>query len=940
MASEDSNKDKTIQFPQPSKKMVTYTKWIGALLIALFLATQIANWLTDYIWADHLAYGDVFLTIFTTQIGLGLIGFILFFVSTFVMLFNIRSTFLREFPNDQLISIVNNRKPFMWVNAGISFLAGIFGYLIVKGIGWERMLTYLHQESFGVTDPYFGRDLSFFVYTLPMWNFVIGVLLFIIGANIAAKLILYSVRGLIQHSRRAQRHFLVSLILFGIVLAVKFLLDRYDTALTSKVNWFQDSVVFGVSFTDKFVNIPVDYIMAGATLLTALLLVLAIIRRESGFLGLAILLFGGVFLLGGAASLIVQSFIVSPNELAREESFLADNIEMTRSAYQLDTVNVEAKEVTPSLSRDMLDRNAATVDNIRVNDARPLKEVYNQLQTIRPYYQFLETDIDRYTIDGQYQQVFISSRELSQQNLPERAQTWVNQNLRYTHGYGAAVSHVNDITAEGQPEYIVKDLPPEGAITINRPQIYFGENNYNSVIVNSQVPEFDYPVSDDSADHIYETASGISMAGLNRALFAWDEKSYRYLISEQITNDSQILQTRNIYDRVERIAPFLDLDPDAYLVIRDDGTMVWMLDAFTMTDRYPFSDPGGYAFNYIRNSIKITVDAYTGEVTFYLVDADDPLAKTYQNMFPELFTTEVPEDIREHFRYPITLFNTQAELYRSYHMTNIEQFYNREDYWQFPTEKYYGEDIWMEPYYVTMKMEDTGEEEFILMIPFTPNTKHNMIAWMGVRNDGDHYGEMFIYTFTKQRNIYGPQQIENRINQNDTISQELNLWSQGGSRVIRGNLLVIPIEDTVLYVEPMYIESNNETALPEVKRIIVSYQDYIVMEPTLDRALERLLTLIEDGVTPEEATNEESDVGEETTPSSSTPDKLLEDLQTAFENYREANQDGRYAEAGQALQQIETLLEEWKTSQDNQNNNDAAPNVENEEQQPDTDSEE
>ena len=899
---------------QPPKGILTIGKWLGILILLFIVASLAVKWLTDYIWMDTLGFGSVFTTIFTAKVALGLIGFIAFFASAFVLLLNIRSTYLREFANEQFVPVIQNRKPFLWVNVLISLLAGLFGSVLVQGLGWEPLLTYLNQASFGVTDPYFGRDVSFFVYTLPMWNFALAILMFLVGAAIVVKLVLYSLRGLIKHSNRARRHFLVSVVLFGLLMAVRFLLSPYEKALTKSVNLFQDSVVFGISYTDNLINIPFDYIMVGVTIIATVLFVLAIVRHRFRFLGAGVGLFLGTLLLGGAASMIVQNFIVSPNEFAREQPYLQHNLDYTRQAYQLDEINVEDKEINDTLSEEMLERNEITIDNIRINDARPLNDVYNQLQTFRPYYFFNDVDIDRYQVDGEYQQVFISARELTQQRLPDQAQTWVNKNLRYTHGYGVSISNVNEITVEGQPEYLVKDLPPEGSIDVEKPQIYFGENDYNSVIVGSKVNEFDYPDSDENKSHRFEANTGIPLTGLNRFLFALDEKSFRYLVSDQITEESQLLQTRNIVDRVERIAPFLEFDDDPYPVIRDDGSIVWLLDAFTMTNRYPYSDTGGSSRNYIQNPVKVAVDAYTGEVTFYLLDPDEPLAKTYGNIFPDLFETDIPEDIHSHFRYPIDLFKVQADMYRIYHMTNLEKFYNREDMWQIPTEKYFNEDTVMEPYYITMKLDDTDQAEFILMLPFTPNTKQNMISWMAVRNDGDRYGEMFVYEFTRQSNIYGPQQIENRINQNAAISQQLNLWSQGGSRVIRGNLLVVPIEDTVLYVEPLYIESSNETSLPEVKQVIVAYQDYIVMEPTLERSMERLMDLIGEGVSPQEAEQvQQEEAG--TSSEAVTSDQLLTQIQQVFDTYQKANQDGNYEEAGRALKQLEQLLQDWQQQQ-------------------------
>lgn len=914
-----SHRGQIFQFPKTPQRVITFSKFLAALLVLFILGNIVVNIITDYIWADHLGYGSVFATMFVTQISLWIAGFLLFFISTFFLFRNVRNVFLKDYPNERLPEIVLNRKWFMMLNAIVSVLIGLFGATIVQGIGWERVLSYVHQAPFGIKDPYFGKDLSFFIYTLPLWNFLIGVFLVIFGGHILVKLIAYSVHEFIRYSRRAQRHFIVSIGIFGVVLAAKFFLAPYERALTSKVNLFQRSVVEGISFTDKYVNIPFDYVMVGVTLLATVLLVLATVQRKPSYVKIIFPLYIGTYMIGVAASLVVQSFIVSPNELAKEEPFLANDIEMTRKAYALDKVEVKDRQVNDSLSREMLARNRETISNIRINDARPLIEVYNQLQTFRPYYNFQDVDIDRYEIDGKYQQVFISARELTQENLPSRAQTWVNKHLRYTHGYGVAISNVNEITSEGQPKYIVKDLPPSGSIEVKRPQIYFGENNYRSVIVNTKIDEFDFPDQEESATHRFEEKSGIPLTGLNRFLFAVDEKSYRYIISRQIDKNSRLLQTRNIFDRVERIAPFLTYEPDAYLVVRDDGTLVWLMDAYTKTDRFPHSDAADYRFNYIRNPIKITVDAYTGEVKFYLIDPDEPLAKTYAKMFPDLFTTEVPKDIRAHFRYPVELFKIQSEMFRAYHMTNLELFYNREDYWQIPTEKYYGEDIEMEPYYVTMKLDDADKEEFVLMTPYSPNKKQNLAAWMGVRNDGEHYGEMFVYTFSKQRNIYGPQQIENRINQDAAISQELNLWSQGGSKVIRGNLLVIPIEDTILYVEPMYIESNNETALPEVKRIIVAYQDYIVMEPTLEQALDRLMTLVEERAPQNAKEQKESKRPASEREQAKTPQQLLQEIDQAFRQYEEANKKGNFVEAGQALQKLEQLLSQWRSSQNQKN---------------------
>src|SRR5699024_8288535 len=459
------------------------------------------------------------------------------------------------------------------------------------------------------------------------------------------------------------------------------------------------------------------------------------------------------------------------------------------------------------------------------------------------------------------------------------------------------------------------------------PQVYFGEENYPNVIVNSKVDEFDYPTGEENATNRYEEVAGIPLTTLNKFLFAINEKSFRFLVSDQITDESQLLQTRNIKERVKRIAPFFTYDDDPYIFIREDGSLSWMIDAYVKGSNYSYSEAYNGSTNYLRNSVKVVIDAYTGEVDFYVVE-DEPLIRTYQNIFPELFTTEIPEDVKSHFRYPVDLFNIQAAMYGTYHMSNLEVFYNREDFWQFPTEKYCNKDIEMDPYYITMKLPEYDEEEFILMLPYTPKNRQNMISWMGVRNDGDHYGEMFVYRFPKQKNIYGRQQIENRINQNSYSSQQLSLWSQCGSEVIRGNLLVIPNEDTVLYVEPVYIESANETSLPEVKQVIMAYDDYIVMEETFDKSLEKILDFVDAGIEPPSNAGDLEDLEELEEPEDleeleePTPDdgetkepapildaeESLKELGTLFDAYQDALSAGDWVKAGEIMEEIEKHL--------------------------------
>ncbi|ALX49312.1 UPF0182 family protein [Lentibacillus amyloliquefaciens] len=919
---------------------ITWNKkynWIGYIVLGIILAVIIGLFalqlITDYIWMDSLNYGNVFTTILTSKVLLGVAGFILFAVTTFFTIFWIRRSYLKHFTSSQLPPLLEKRKTMMGIMLAISAVVGLFGSSIIQGVGWESALKLINHASFNQADPYFGLDISFYVYVLPMLNLVVFVLLGLAIFFLLVEIGAYSVFHMYRMSRSAQLHLGLTLGFIGLMMASYHLLQPFGTLASNQVSIFQESVVEGLSYTDDVINIPKAYILAAVALLMTIWMIIKLVRGNIQTMLTPIVVYIGLVVVGQGVSVAVQNFVVSPNEFAMEEPYLEDNLEYTRAAYDLDDINQQEHPADGTLTADMVERNQGTIDNVRMNDVRPLLDVYNQVQTFRTYYEFNDVDVDRYQVDGNYEQVFLGARELDTSSLPDQAQTWVNQNLRYTHGYGVAMSHVNQVTAQGQPEYMLQDVPPEGVMDVNRPQIYFGENNAPNVITNSEVDEFDYPDGDSNASNRYKAETGIPLTGINRLLFTIDEGNFRMLLSDQLTEDSQLLATRNIMDRINRIAPFFNYDQDPYLVVRDDGSLVWMIDAYLTAENYPYSEAFQGDMNYIRNSIKVMVDAYTGEVNFYAADLEEPLLQTFQNIFPGLITEEVPDDIRAHFRYPTDLFSIQASMYGTYHMTNLEVFYNREDTWQFPTERYFDEDIEMEPYYITMKLPGEDEEEFIQMLPYTPKNRQNMIAWIGVRNDGENYGDMMVYEFPKQRNVYGPQQIENRINQDSEISQELNLWAQGGSDVIRGNLLAIPIEDTMIYVEPIYIESNNETSLPEVKRVVVAYEDEIVMEADFDTALEEMLNTVDsdsqDGQQDEDQEEgqddaEQGDQQEPEDPLMGAEDQLQE-FSDLFESYQQELSQGNWEEAASIMSELEGLLDEMESSNGSDGNSGAEP---------------
>ncbi|WP_428910450.1 UPF0182 family protein [Niallia sp. Krafla_26] len=911
------------------KKVKKFGGWTGALigiLLLLFvMGAATFQWITEYIWMDSLDFGSVFTTILRSKFMLGTAGFVIYGLVTWLTLFWIRKSYLSHFDQNQLPPFLYEKKTAVnLLIIAIAVFVGFIGSTIIQGVGWEPLLKVLNYETFGESDPIFNRDISFYMFVLPFLEMIINILLGLGFFILVAVGVAYSVFHMYRMNRSAQIHLGFTIAVIGVLLAGSHLLTPFRTLLTNQVNIFQDSVVHGLSYTDRIVNIPVAYILAAVAVIGAIWIILALRKGNIQSVLKPIIVYFAVIILGQAASAIVQNYVVEPNEFQREKPYLEHNLNFTRQAYELENIHItEHPGNQDSLSTEMLKNNELTINNVRINDARPLLDIYNQLQTFRTYYQFNDIDVDRYEIDGEYQQVFLGARELNTQDLPDQAQTWVNRTLRYTHGYGIAMSQVNEVTSQGQPQYIVKNLPPEGKVNVERPQIYFGELDYPNVIVNSAVDEFDYPAGEENVTNRYKADKGIGLSGWNRFLFAINEGSFRMFVSDQLSSESQLLDTRNIMDRVNRIAPFFEYDEDPYIIVRDDGTLAWIIDAYLVEQGYPYAENYQGNYNYIKNAAKVMIDAYTGEVDFFITEPNDPLLKTYQNIFPELFTTEVPEDVENHFRYPERLFSIQANKYGTYHMTNLEIFYNREDRWEFPTEHYFNEDIEMEPYYVTMKLPEYEKEEFILMMPYTPRNRQNMIGWIGVRNDGEHYGEKFVYRFPKQENVYGPQQIENRINQDSVISQELNLWSQGGSQVIRGNLLSIPIEDTMLYVEPIYIESANETSLPEVKQVVVAYQDHIVMEATFDKALDRILELasgdidagdLQPEVPQQEGTSEGSgETVEEGPPTPGIPtdsDQLLQEFSELFGAYQDALSNGNWEEAGKLMTEIEARLQQ------------------------------
>jgi uncharacterized membrane protein (UPF0182 family) len=823
----------------------------AALVIVLALAgAALSGFLVDWLWFGTLGFGAVFATTWQTKvITFGVAASL----STMLLALNgvlaararppqvRRLRIMRGNGHDGVPDIVEftpENLPWRAIAVGLAAVLGLF-IGVAQAANWASFLNWLYGVPFGRTDPLFAKDLGFYVFVLPVYGIMRdwGILLVFLAILMAGGM--YWTRGAIdvesgtpRASPAAVRHLSALLAIFFIVKAADYFLQRYDLLLSN------NGVVFGAAYTDVYVRLP--FLAALMALSVVAVVLCAVNLFELGFrlpVAAVVLVLAGSLLQGVVAGLF-QSYRVKPDELRLETPYITSNIALTRFGFGLDHISSKAFPAQGKLTPEVLAANQTTIQNIRWWDPRPLLDTYRQLQEIRLYYDFRDVDIDRYTFDGTYQQVMLAARELNQDRLPPDARTWINEHFKFTHGIGIAMSPVNQFDEEGLPIFYVKDIPPASSVglPIRQPGLYFGEEERNYVVVGGGTNEFDYPKGQDNVYTTYAGRDGVSLGSFwRRALFAWYFGDVKLLISGNVTVNSRILFRRLTQQRINHIAPFLRLDRDPYMVV-SDGRLVWMQDAYTTSDALPYSQRARQAgINYIRNSVKIALDAYDGTVTFYVADPNDPIVRTYQRIFPSLFRPldAMPAALRQHIRYPEDLFILQASMYGIYHMTDPEVFYNKEDQWSFPQESYGGETITMQPYYTIMRLPDEAREEFILMLPMVPSNRDNMIAWLAARCDSPHYGSVIEYAFPKEKLIFGPAQVEARIDQDTTISQQLSLWNQTGSRVIRGNLLVIPIDDALLYFEPLYLRAEKRE-LPELKRLIASAGDRVLMSQTVE----------------------------------------------------------------------------------------------------------
>ena len=868
------------------------------LLVVLLLV--LSRWIQQWLWMQQLDYASVFWNILSAQSTMFGLAFVLAFLYLWVNLRvatgpggDRRALVIRGAGGEYALRRVN---PAILVVAAV--IALVFALIFLAQ--WDTYIRFRYGGSFGVADPLWGVDVGFYVFRLPFYELVRGSLTGLALVTLMAVLGVYAYFVLPRSSgaaspgaRKAAAHLSVLLFVLTANLGWGFYLDRYELVYSAL------GVVYGAGYAAAHVTTAALWVMVGLSLAGCALLALTFFRSRLRALAIGFGVYAAAYVIG---VLIVpgvfEKVAVRPNELRLETPYLKHYIDFTRKAYKLDTIQMTSYPALTDLTPEAIARNGDTIQNIRLWDSRPLLQTYRQTQEIRLYYQFYNVDVDRYHLPDGYHQVMLSARELSEK-LPAKAQTWVNEHLQFTHGYGLAMNFVSKTMGGGLPQYVLENIPPESAygLTVAQPAIYFGEMMPGYRIVATGVKEFDYPKGNQNVYTSYHGTGGIPLDSFwKRALFAWTQSDANILLTSYLQPGSRIQIWRRVQERVGKIAPFLRLDHNPYAVL-SGGRLYWIQDAYTVSDHYPYSSPYTTGFeeslNYIRNSVKVVVDMYDGTVRFYVMDPRDPVLAAYRRAFPGVFLdlSKLSEDLKSHLRYPEDLFSIQASLYRSFHMTVPQVFYNQEDLWVFAQEKYAAQAVLMKPYYILMKLPGSDKLEYLLMTPFTPQGRDNMIAWMAARCDFPEYGKTLVYELPKEKLVYGPNQIEAMVDQNTTISQQLSLWDQRGSRVIRGNLIVIPIENSFLYVEPLYLSAEG-ASFPQLKRVIVVSADKVVMEPTLDEALQAVF-----GAQPSKAG----------TPAS-TPQPELERARAQLVAVQKAMQQGDWEKLGNAMEVLKRLL--------------------------------
>jgi len=819
-----------------------------AIFIGISFFWQIVRLLTDWFWFQEVGYEPIFeislWSSIATALFFGAIFFLIFFLNLYLA---DRFSFRVNESGPETVFPFPLRLPSLGsLRNFILSLSLLFSFIAARKAShlWEKILSSFHAAPFNLKDPLFQNDIGFYVFQLPLLQDLHSWLFTTLLLTTVATAILYFLRrSFLFFPPKTFQVFPAAKVHLLILIATLFLLGSFGFWLQlMEILFIKRGIVFGPGYTDATTQLSVLRLLMVLSVLCGISLLAFSYGKSWRLPAVSLLTLFLVMVIGrGVYPSFVQKFKVVPNEIVLERPYLEKNIQYTRTAYGLKNIEDREFPAENTLTQADLEKNNLTIKNIRLWNHGPLLQTYSQMQEIRTYYKFVDIDNDRYFINGEYRQIMLSPRELSYASLPSRS--WVNEHLTYTHGYGVVMGPVNRISREGLPEFFIRDIPPisSTSVVITQPKIYYGEKSNEYVFVNTKRPEFDYPLGNKNVYSRYDGKGGVPLSFVKKLLFAARFGSMTILLSDDITPNSRIMYYRDVSERISRILPFIRLDKDPYLVITPEGRLVWFVDGYTATSRFPYSEPLAGIGNYIRNSLKATVDAYDGTVQLYMSDPHDPIIQTYARIFPGVFRplSAMPADLLRHVRYPAGMLSIQARMLRTYHMEDPQVFYNKEDLWTIPRKFGQESNEEMEPYYTIMKLPEESKEEYILLLPFTPSNKDNLSAWMAARCDAPNYGKMIVYHFPKQKLVYGTRQIEARIDQDTEISKQLSLWNQGGSQVIRGSLLAIPIEKSILYVSSLYLAAQ-KGQLPELKRVIAAYGNSIAMEENLELALQRI----------------------------------------------------------------------------------------------------
>ena len=929
---------------QPPRGRRRFFILLAILAVVIFSARTAVSYFVDLLWFESLGYSSVFTRSLVIQWSI----FVAFTVATFLILYGafvaLKRAHLPDLPSSHTIFFGGQpmRLPVEPVLRLLAFL-GSLGIALVTGAGmmaeWQTYALFWYApRSSGVVDPIFGKPLSFFLFTLPAWQLISGWLLTLAFLTCALAIVFIVITG--GAGAFAKRRSYLTLPWRGLSLAFAFLLLVFAVRVyLGRFDLLTDghTVFSGVTYTDAHITL-------GGMLLVAIALIGGAIAAAANALTVAkgrwliaavlpaAVCFAGVSLAGWWMS----SFIVKPNELVREEPYIANNIRMTRQAYGIDKFVQREFPAETTVGAADVANNQPTLQNIRLWDWQALQDTLRQIQEIRTYYDFPDIDIDRYVIDGQLRQVMLGTRELNVEKLPESSRNWINEKLIYTHGYGITMNPVNGFTSEGLPTMFLSNMPVQSTVpglTVSRPEIYFGELTNTDVYVKTRQQEFNYPQGQSNNLTSYQGNGGIVLGGwLRRVLLALDRGDVSKLpFSDDVNAQSRLLMRRNVRERAATLAPFLTYDSDPYMVVGEDGRLSWVMDGFTTSDQYPYSTHyrlGDDLVNYMRNSVKVVIDAYDGSTTFYVFDKEDPIIAAYRNMFPDLFkdASDMPAGLRKHMRYPELLMKMQGAVYGLYHMTDPAVFYNRDDLWTVATEVGMGADGGqttqpMQPNFVLMRLPDETGMEFVEILPFTPANRNNLIGWIGGRSDGEHYGTTMVYNFPKNKLVDGPLQIEARIDQNAQLSGQLTLWNQQGSHVGRGTLLVIPTGRALLYAEPIYLQAER-SPMPELRLVVLALQDKLAYGSTFEAALSSLFEGGASSLTapaqpangPPAAVTKTTGATPAVTPGSDVKSTIAEAARD-FADYQRLTAEGKLSDAGEKLDQLKRTIDRLNASQ-------------------------